>query len=445
MSESNDAKHSSGVHPGGPLKAVGVLLEALQREASGNAHVRKAMLEVSAWLGDAAEASLQPKVGGPSQLAVSIGDQSSLNPGESVESTPEVVQVRESPLSRMAVSASAVRPTAGSTAESGFGSSVTKKVDSKEIDLRNVVKRARLKAEACRWTVERRRRLKEDPGLESEIKPLDRKFIDRAHQLEDCFLWSLDAYREMPDDESMVVIEACYENLALCVEMAGDVVSCSDVDEEFVKQVFNIVAETQSALRYSLRESNAVKWDQDQSDTFTWLKSETFGRRIYIERHMKVTDPANPREWQELRGRILAMHEEWKRKSPGRPPVMKVSGDSTASMGTQSVDSGVSGDGPDLLFNQARYHASRISEGHSNDNHEWDRMFDALNRLIELDVSPADDRIREIFGPLAGSVPGHLAPEMGTGVSRIVDELDQGGELVGLVAGRLEATDGVGA
>jgi len=176
--------------------------------------------------------------------------------------------------------------------------------DRTPIELRLVVERARLKAEACRWVLRRRRLQEEGEAEEEALRAADMDLINRAREMRGCWLWMLQQGGEAPDEifEQLALV---YEALGGVCELCETISSRPDLDEEQVSEIYHLLAEAQSALWAGMQTAGAQR-DQDQIDAFVWLRERTRDERIYIERHMRREDPADPAAAPELLQRIAA-------------------------------------------------------------------------------------------------------------------------------------------
>lgn len=172
------------------------------------------------------------------------------------------------------------------------------------VDFSVIALRARLKAEACRWAIERRRLVTSGAELGETVKPRDAELAARAEQLQHCLLWMIDSYRALPDDGAMEQIACNYETLGLAAELGSRFID-DDADLEPDETLLHLLAESQSSLR-SILDAIDVRHDRDQLDLFGHLKELTYRHRIYVQRHMKLDDPADPAGWMDLQSRLRA-------------------------------------------------------------------------------------------------------------------------------------------
>lgn len=270
-------------------------------------------------------------------------------------------------------------------------------------DLGVIARRCKLKAEATRWAITRRRRLDEGADFQTAIAPADRELVDRARSLPDCYLWMLDPYGVMPpDDHTLNIIDASYTNLA---DAASLVLEVRRRQEEhngtgggsagtMVEEAVRLLTEAQSALRVILSELLS-KPDQDQFDIFAWLKDFTFEERIYLDRFMRLSDPADPQNWSDLHDRIERLRDE-----------MDESGAKSARRSK--------------LLNRARYHLRKLDEGELDD---WRKVMMSVDELVADGVPPSDLELRELLLPILDEIPEEIT--LGPGASQAVREVDR--------------------
>ncbi|HEV7280345.1 MAG TPA: hypothetical protein VGN57_09050 [Pirellulaceae bacterium] len=178
-----------------------------------------------------------------------------------------------------------------------------------QIDLGILARRLRMKSDGSRWAA-RRRRLLDDPSVdyESQVEPDDREIIRRAKEIPGCFLWTNSPNSPCPHDLSAFdVLAECYANAAAAVELVHR------LDEQRVpfsdpalQKAFQLLGEAQSALRVAVANAGGPE-DSDQFLVFQWLKANTRDREIYVARHMRISDPADPAAWPDLAERIAEL------------------------------------------------------------------------------------------------------------------------------------------
>lgn len=290
----------------------------------------------------------------------------------------------------------------------------------KPIDLELVEERARLKAESCRFFIERRRD-RGDPVREPALKARMDAMIATAKSMPDCFLWVFWPYEDQPGDEHLLQIAACYEALADAVTLClRAVASDSRLGDSEREQAFQLLAEASSALRVALGVTWLTSDDTDQEETHLWLRRETFERTVFVERHMKADDPASPEHAPEVSAeakRLIASEEARLRKA------RQVS----------------------QLVNKAVYHARRIRNGPQEDRHDFETINRAMEELRSMGVGPTDPRIAEFRESVEGiAFPAdlprheHLAFESRRANAPAADQDDRWSERVAEVRPVLE-------
>ncbi len=269
-------------------------------------------------------------------------------------------------------------------------------------DLRLIARRARLKAECCRWAITRRKRVAEDAPFETAIKPTDDDLLERARTLPRCRVWPLDPYVTLPDDETLEQIAAVYENLASAAELTQEIVAHDDpeADADFRPDAYALLAEAQSALRVQM-ERLALPRDTDQDETYHWLNRRTTEDRIYVPRFMRRADPADPAGWLDLQQRIEQLRQQ--REQLHRSLRERRN-----------------------LLNKARYHARQLASGRSlNPAHDWQRIAESLDALVAGGIAPSNTELRDLLLPIFDDVPAELEESGPPGFVQILREIDR--------------------
>jgi len=249
----------------------------------------------------------------------------------------------------------------------------------REIDLGLIAARARLKGQSCRVYIERRA-AEGDPDREPELIERMNSMIDEAKSFPDCFLWVFWRYEEQPSDEWLRVIGDCYEALSEGAELCGEVVDPKrSATSEEMEAAFLRFAEASSALRVVLGSTWLTTPDRDQDESHEWLRREAFDRGIYIPRFMKLGDPADPGRARTLRGEIAALRATLGERRDREKRI-------------------------ESLFNKARYHADRLPQSGTANEHDCNRINEAVAELERLDVSPADPRLDGLRKMVAADV-----------------------------------------
>lgn len=247
-------------------------------------------------------------------------------------------------------------------------------------DLGLVIRRTRLKAEACRWAIERQLLIDRGADRDEEIRPVDARFLEQARELRGCWLWMFDPYARTPEPQAVERLAVCYEALTLAIEVVEELGGAGEEDPITLRDMYYLLAESQSMLWAALRDAG-VDRDQDQTDAFIWLREKTREHRVFVERHMRREDPADPANGADLIARLEEFHEKWRESLKGERLL-------------------------EVATRRLAYHVMRISENHSDEpTHDWERLSEILEELDEAGANPQDAQIAEILAPLPDDVP----------------------------------------
>lgn len=194
----------------------------------------------------------------------------------------------------------------GEAARDGAPEKRSKRITSR---LGTVVTRARWKASACRLSLDKRARAVGEAG-ESNAEPegieqREASLRTRLSTLPDTSTWMLDLPfgRRLSEPDALTVdddqaqrlarVAECYEALAIGAEIAIQLDEGGAFRRSPPPAFLYLLAEAQSALLQSLSEA-PTRSDSDQRDVFLWLKEQTTHYRIYVDRYMRLDDPAEP-------------------------------------------------------------------------------------------------------------------------------------------------------
>ncbi|MEW6074656.1 MAG: DUF2325 domain-containing protein [Planctomycetota bacterium] len=268
-----------------------------------------------------------------------------------------------------------------------------------EVNETRLVRRARLKAECCRWAGQRRRRLQEGAEFDAAVKPHDEELGRRARELE-TFAWPLDPYAALPADEGLEDLASCYDNVAAALELAREIRADEEMGGAFLPEAFQLLAEAQSALRFGLRPLTGQKEDDVQEGAFLWLRRRTAWDEIYVPRHMKLDDPADPRRWHGRQEEIDALRGRWEAESQ------------TARRRKN-------------LLGKVRYHARRVEQGGSasDPREEWKKIDEAVAGLLSDGLPVSNVELRDLLRPVIELVPDGVA--LSADAERVLEEIDR--------------------
>ena len=254
-----------------------------------------------------------------------------------------------------------------------------------------VVTRARWKATACRLSCDRHAALAAGDDAEVEsLRTREESLRSRLRALPDTSTWMLDApFGKRATEEGAFDADAaavadlariadCYETLATAAEVAMELDEAGAFADGPPASFLYLMAEAQSALLKAL-EGAPTRSDSDERDVFLWLKDQTTRHRIYVDRHMRLDDPADPGVSRDLTERIRRaardVMEDRKRRRVRRDALAKI-----------------------------RYHVKKLSEagGGGVTEAEVSSLTAALDAWREAGLEFTDRRLEETLAPLRG-------------------------------------------
>ena len=176
-----------------------------------------------------------------------------------------------------------------------------------QTDLSAIESRCRLKAQGACWAAERQRQIQQGMPFSTAIEPRDREIIERAKR-SNCFLWMNCRNPPRPDDLGLFdVLASCFETVAEAAALLREC-TLNMKAEGLFRQCLDVAAEAQSALRSAVMAVGASN-DTEQQSLYEWLKRKAAEKRVYIERHLRSDDPADPCDWAGIQSRIQAIRE----------------------------------------------------------------------------------------------------------------------------------------
>lgn len=235
-------------------------------------------------------------------------------------------------------------------------------------DLTMVARRARWKAAALRLACDRR------AGGEEGLEAVEAGLRETLKGLPECYPWMLDGPMPLPPDGPVRLAAASYDALARVAELGAEL-EADDHDAPPPTELLYLMAEAQSAILVAVR-NLGLRGDSDQRDLFAWLKHQTTVHRIYVDRHMRLDDPADPVGAADLLARADAGAEELRRKSQDRKERQQ-------------------------LLKKLRYHLQRGAQGALLEG-DQESIVTALARWKELGLATRDRALSETLAELGG-------------------------------------------
>lgn len=273
-------------------------------------------------------------------------------------------------------------------------------------ELPGIEARCRLKAEGIRWAMTRRRHMDEGAEFRFEIAPRDREILDRAGGL-DCYLWMNTPDFPVPKESSSLEdVAGCFEAVADAVALVRGMLPDLEANREYVEPALDLIAEAQSALKVAIDRIGGPH-DSDQYRVYDWLRGVAAREQIYIRRHMRLDDPADPTLLSEIEEHIEVIDtkfQEVRRRTKNRKS----------------------------RLNRLRYHAKLISEG-TGGEHDWRKVAEAIDELLTEGVPASSLVLREVLLPILDELPdiNDLPPTFGI----VLREIDR------YLAGRMSSRE----
>ncbi len=265
-----------------------------------------------------------------------------------------------------------------------------------ESDLQRIEARCRLKAEGARWAAARQRSLRDGADYYTEIEPRDREIISKAKALEDCFLWMNHSSAPIPSDpRQWEDVAGCFEAAAMAVALLRQVIENGEKYRGFLEKAVDLTAEAQSALRVAVEMVDG-KPDTDQNSMFHRLRQAATEEQIFIARFMRLDDPADPTQWNNLQERIGQLDSEI---------------DEIRQRDKQRLK----------LLKKAQYHARIIGDNKGTEA-DWKKVIEAVDTLVSEGMPASNTDLRDMLVPIVNGIPEVEIPD---GFQRVLVEVDR--------------------
>ena len=226
--------------------------------------------------------------------------------------------------------------------------------------------------------------------------------IAEAKSMRDCFLWAFWRERPAPPDDTLRVIARCYDALADSAALVGrlDAIGERGVRDDLALAMQQM-ATASSALRIGLQDTWMTSPDIDQEESHLWLRRESFTRRIYIKRHMSLSDPADPREADALVSEIAALAREVDSRTAARATVEKA-------------------------LKRVEYHSKRIaSSPEGADAHDLRKIAETIETLAGAGVRDSDARYADaLHASVATLLTGHASDAVRAVAERVLERAE---------------------
>jgi hypothetical protein len=279
------------------------------------------------------------------------------------------------------------RPAAAVPPPSAAGGS--SRVESEEDELEGLGARCRAKCDAVRWQAECHRRIWE--GVETPIEDagLDPEMVAWAGRLVDCFYWLDDQDASGSTDISLLDdVAGCYESVAEVTRL----VPPAEGSRGQLERALPLLAEAQSMLRRSLQRLHAPD-DPDQLAVYRIIREAAARHRIYVRRHMRADDLADPAGWPGLLSRIEAI----------------------AASGQQSRQQ-------KERIDRIRGHLESIRQGAGTDD-DWRAIVQVVDEAVSDGIPPSNRDFRDLLLPVIDDLPDR--DDLPQGFRLVLREIDR--------------------
>ena len=260
-----------------------------------------------------------------------------------------------------------------------------------DADLPLIEARCRLKAEGARWVMARSRRIQEGALYETQIERPIREIIGQARQL-GCFLWMISPYFSPPVNLTLIEnVTGCFEAAADAVGLVRQILGSLEEESGNFEEALELMAVAQSALRVAIEQVDRRR-DTDQQELFRWLHHTTGEHQVYIRRHMRIDDAADPFSWPRIRDRIAALGEKRQQAKRRLGQTKRVG-----------------------------HHVRRIlSDGGTA--HDWRQITETTGEMLADGTPPSNRDLRNVLLPVIDQIPEEC--ELPTGFHAVLREID---------------------
>lgn len=266
------------------------------------------------------------------------------------------------------------------------------------VDLTLIESRCRMKEDGARWAANRSSLLKQGADFQTEIAPLDGNIISKAKVIPDCFLWM--CHRGAPSPTNLNLwqdVAGCFKAVAEGLSLLRQIESRPEDSQAVFQNALDLLAEAQSALRCSI-EAIGGPSDLDQVQVFEWLKQTASSQHVYIQRFMRIDDPANPTQWSRLSSRIEALESQWQQNQKRTKERRKKIGN-------------------------VRHKLSQLTGATEEDSEFWRQIIAIIEELVSDGLPPSDSELRELLLPKIDGLPDQS--EIPKGFQLVLREIDR--------------------
>jgi hypothetical protein len=263
------------------------------------------------------------------------------------------------------------------------------RAESDDDEFERIEEHCRAKCEAVRWQVECHRRLWEGVEAPVENAPMGPEMIEWSGRLVDCFYWLDEDGSSRATDLSLLDdVGGCFEAVAEAIRL----VPSGEGHRSKLERALPLLAEAQSMLRRALQRLRAPT-DPDQLSVYQMVREAAARHRIFVKRHLRADDPADPSGWPGLLSRIEAV----------------------AGSGQQSRQQ-------KERINRLREHLEAIRHGAGTDQ-DWQTVIDLVEAGVAEGIPPSNREIRELLLPAFDDLPDR--EDLPPGFRLVLREMDR--------------------
>lgn len=266
-------------------------------------------------------------------------------------------------------------------------------------DLSVIETRCRLKADACHWAATRRRLFLEKVDFQTEIAPRDEEIISRARNLPDCYLWMCHPSGPSPEDpREYDELAHCFETLADAVALMRRVQEERELHGSEFEASLDLLAEAQSTVRTAVDRIDGPSRETDQFAVYNWLRRVTRDEHVYVQRYMRIDDPADPARREDLAARIEEVDNRLQEQQRQVRLRRK-------------------------LLGKVRHKVSVLSDSADSAAHEWPGLARTVDELVADGLAPSNRELRELLIPVVDDLPE--LDDVPAGFALVLREIDR--------------------
>ena len=265
-----------------------------------------------------------------------------------------------------------------------------------DADLVTIEQRCRLKAEACRWQVERRQLQDQGADHRTHIGPRDHDIIDRARALPNCFLWMCSPDGPSPADPGQwEMLSLAFDTLADCLNLTR--LKLVDQAPSEWPELLHLLAESQAIIRVLVDDLDG-KPDLDQHGVYNWLRDTTYRHHVFLSNHMRRDERPDTSLLDNLSTRVNEMAD--------------AHADRTAHARLR-----------ESTLKKIRYHARHIADNRTGPT-DWKTVLDGVTQLVRDSLlRPSSVELRDVLLPVVDFIPIDL--ELTPEFNHVLRELDR--------------------